>query len=487
MNDSKHNKYDAFAEKWFRTRAACEGQTAVHNAGEKFLPRLADQTDHDYRSYKLRATYFNATGRTLEGLVGMVFRKDMQKTYPPALETIFDDLDLKGNSLDAVAMQTIYDLLQVGRAGILVEYPSVTETPASLADAARANLRPYTTYYPAESILDWRVTRVNNVMQPVMIKLQEYYEIQKNEFEYETQPQIRALLLTEIGYIQRIYRKDIKGVWYQFGDDIVPLIKGEPMPTIPFWAFGAKENCLDLQDPPILDLADLNIAHYRVTADYERGCHFAGLPTPMLAGFVFDENEKVSIGSSTAIVSTDSSANWGFLEFTGQGLGALEKNLLQKESQMAAIGARMLAPEKAGVESAGTLLMRSNGEASVLAALVKLAGENFEQITRFMAMWYGVEGEIEIDMNTDFMPVPMSAQDLDALMKAWQVGGLPKEELFYALKQGEVIRESTSYDDYLLGLEDDAANGTVDMMDDSEDQPDDNTGMMAQIRKKLGL
>jgi hypothetical protein len=324
-------------------------------------------------------------------------------------------------------------------------------------------------------------------MQPVMIKLQEYYEIQKNEFEYETQPQIRALLLTEIGYIQRIYRKDIKGVWYQFGDDIVPLIKGEPMPTIPFWTFGAKENCLDLQDPPILDLADLNIAHYRVTADYERGCHFAGLPTPMLAGFVFDENEKVSIGSSTAIVSTDSSANWGFLEFTGQGLGALEKNLLQKESQMAAIGARMLAPEKAGVESAGTLLMRSNGEASVLAALVKLAGENFEQITRFMAMWYGVEGEIEIDMNTDFMPVPMSAQDLDALMKAWQVGGLPKEELFYALKQGEVIRESTSYDDYLLGLEDDAANGTVDMMDDSEDQPDDNTGMMAQIRKKLGL
>jgi hypothetical protein len=259
------------------------------------------------------------------------------------------------------------------------------------------------------------------------------------------------------------------------------------MSTIPFWAFGAKENCLDLQDPPILDLADLNIAHYRVTADYERGCHFAGLPTPMLAGFVFDENEKVSIGSSTAIVSTDSSANWGFLEFTGQGLGALEKNLLQKESQMAAIGARMLAPEKAGVESAGTLLMRSNGEASVLAALVKLAGENFEQITRFMAMWYGVEGEIEIDMNTDFMPVPMSAQDLDALMKAWQVGGLPKEELFYALKQGEVIRESTTYDDYLLGLEDDAANGTVDMMDDSEDQPDDNTGMMAQIRKKLGL
>jgi hypothetical protein len=118
--------------------------------------------------------------------------------------------------------------------------------------------------------------------------------------------------------------------------------------------------------------------------------------------------------------------------------------------------------------------------------LVQLAGENFEQITRFMAMWYGVEGEIEIDMNTDFMPVPMSAQDLDALMKAWQVGGIPKEELFYALKQGEVIRESTSYDDYLLGLEADATNNMADLPDD-EETPDDNTGVMAQIRSRLGL
>jgi hypothetical protein len=487
MNDSKHSKYEAFAEKWYKTRSACEGQTAVHNAGEKFLPRLSEQTDHDYRNYKMRATYFNATGRTLEGLVGMVFRKEIQKNYPTALEPMFDDMDLKGNSLDAIAMFTITDLLQVGRAGILVEYPSVNETPNSLADAARANLRPYTTYYPAESILDWRITRVNNVMQPVMIKLQETYEIQKNEFEYECKPQIRALLLTDIGYIQRIYRRNEKGDWVQFEGDIIPLMKGQPIPFIPFWAFGAKENSLDLQEPPILDLADLNIAHYRVTADYERGCHFAGLPTPILAGFVFDENEKVSIGASTCITSTDPSAKWGFLEFTGQGLGALEKNLLQKESQMAAIGARMLAPEKAGVESAGTLLMRSNGEASVLAALVELAGENFEQITRFMAAWYGVDGEIELDMNKDFMPVSMTSQELDSLMKAWQVGGIPKEELFYALKQGEVIRESTTYEEYQLGLEADATNSMDGLSTDEPSGADDNTGLMAQIRTRLGL
>lgn len=492
MNDSKHSAYANFAEKWLKTRSACEGQSAVHKAGEKFLPRLSEQTDNDYNNYKLRATYFNACGRTLEGLVGMVFRKEPKVIYPDAMKPIIHDIDLSGNSLEIVAMRTIYDLIQVGRAGILVEYPSVTTAPESAAQAAAQNLRPYTTYYPAESILDWSLERVNNVVQPVMIKLAETYTIKKNPFEFATKEQIRALLLVEgIGYIQQIYRKNDKGDWYQEGADIIPLMNGNPIPFIPFWAFGAKTNSLELQDPPILDLADLNLAHYRVSADYERGCHFAGLPTPVLAGFVFDENEKVAIGSSTAMVSSDPSAKWGFLEFTGQGLGALVENLKLKEGQMAAIGARMLAPEKAGVESAATLEMKITGETSVLAALVNLAGENFEAILRFMAAWYGVnvpDEQLELDLNTDFIPVAMTPQELDSLMKAWQAGGIPQEELFHALKRGEIIRESTTFDDYKLNLEGDNID-SMNGMDTSAapDQSNNDSGVLSQLRTRLGL
>lgn len=488
MNDNKHSGYEAFAEKWAKTRSACEGQTAVHRAGEKFLPRLSEQTDHDYSAYKMRATYFNATGRTLDGLVGMIFRKDMKKTYPTALEPVIKDLDLAGNSLETVAMQTINDILQVGRCGILVEYPKLDFVPESQAQVDALNLRPYTTYYPAESILDWRIERVNNIMQPTMIKLAEKYEIRKNEFESETKDQIRALLLTEGIYLQRIYRKNKKGDWIQEGDDIIPLMRGNPIPFIPFWAFGAKENSLNLQDPPILDLADLNLAHYRVSADYERGCHFAGLPTPILAGFVFNENEKVAIGSTSALVSPDAQANWGFLEFTGQGLGALKENLMQKEAQMAALGSRILAPEKTGVESEGALLIRHSGENSVLSVIVELASENFEAILRFIAEWIGITGDIEIDFNKDFMPVPMTAQQLDSLMKAWQSGGIPQEELFHALKRGEVIRNSTTYDEYMLGIEadtNDSMSGVADV--ELNDQEKANYGLITQIKTRLGL
>jgi hypothetical protein len=51
-----------------------------------YLPALKDQTPDDYKAYIMRADYFNATARTLDGLVGMVFRKEPTVTIPDALK-----------------------------------------------------------------------------------------------------------------------------------------------------------------------------------------------------------------------------------------------------------------------------------------------------------------------------------------------------------------------------------------------------------------
>lgn len=449
MNNT-HAQYEEYAKKWLRTRSACEGQEAVHEQGIEFLPKLAEQKDADYQSYKMRATYFNACGRTLKGLVGMVFRKDPAKKYPTSLQSIMDDIDLSGNSCDTIAMKVLTDVIEAGRIGVLVDHPQVMQEVNSKADASQLNLRPYLTLYEAENILDWRVQKVNNSLQPVMIKLLETYEVSEDILTYECKEQIRLLLLENGVYLQRVYRTNDNGEWEQFGDDIIPMMGTKTLSSIPFWPFGPERNSLDLQQPPILDLADLNLAHYRVNADYERGCHFAGLPTPVLAGFTFGDGESVAIGSTTCMTTTDPNAKWGFLEFTGQGLGALEKNLDKKEHQMAAIGARMLEQQKAGVESEGAMQMRSNGENSVLASLANLVSENFKQIIAFMAQWSGLTvtaDAIEYKLNTDYMPVGMTSQQLAELVKALQANAISFETFFYNLKRGEVISDETTLED----------------------------------------
>ncbi len=37
--------------------------------GERYLPRLEDQTDNEYLAYKARASIFNATARPAHGLL----------------------------------------------------------------------------------------------------------------------------------------------------------------------------------------------------------------------------------------------------------------------------------------------------------------------------------------------------------------------------------------------------------------------------------
>lgn len=440
-----HDDYDGASKKWKRCRDAVAGRDAVHASGELYLPKLPEQEQAEYNAYKLRASYFNATGRTLEGLVGMVFRKPPQVVAPAGLTDIVEDMDLQGTRIADISQDILSDVMEVGRVGYLVEYPSVTEQPASQAAASQKNLRPYASKYPAESIRNWVMARVNNVMQPIVITLTETHSETVDEFSSKSVPQIRALLLTATGYIQRVYRENAKKEWVQIGGDIVPQMKGKALPFIPFYAFGPKANELKIQNAPILDLADLNLDHYRVTADYENICHYSGCPTLLLAGIAVKEGDKVPVGSASAIVTDQADAHGEYIEVDGNNQ-LLEKNLDRKQAQMAAIGARMLAPEKAGVESEGTLLMRSNGENSVLGSIAQLVSHGVSQMLAFMGEWEGVTGEATIQLNTDYVPAGVSPQMLSELTKALQSGAISPETYFYNLERGEMIAPGTDFD-----------------------------------------
>jgi hypothetical protein len=52
---------------WSRARDVLGGEEAVKAAGEKYLVKLASQSDEEYQAYKMRAAFFNATVRTLAG------------------------------------------------------------------------------------------------------------------------------------------------------------------------------------------------------------------------------------------------------------------------------------------------------------------------------------------------------------------------------------------------------------------------------------
>lgn len=437
--DSKHDEYAKALTKWSRCRDAISGQDAVHAGGPRYLPKLSDQTADEYQAYKDRTPWYGATGRTLEGMVGMVFRVDPVLEAPDAFKALTKDITLSGVTLDGVAREGVAEVVGIGRYGLLVEFPKVAEQPTNLAAAAAANLRPYVRAYKAETITNWRIEMRGNRMQPTLVVLKESYEVPVDVYSSEVKTQYRVLMLDEAGrYVQRVFKENADKQWVA-EPDIIPQMNGKALGEIPFYPFGPEKLSLDVQQAPILDLVDLNLSHYRTSADLEHGAHFTGLPTPFIAGVQLQGGEKVRIGSSEAIVANDPAATASYLEFSGQGLGALERLMDRKEGQMAALGARMLAPEKAGVESEGTMAMRHNGEDSVLAGIAKLFAFGITEMCAFMARWAGLSGTIKYTLNTDYLPRGMSAQELTALMSAWQQGGISFQTLFANLQRAEII------------------------------------------------
>src|SRR5574341_686442 len=87
--DTKHKAYEEILAVWERCRDTRAGSDAVKKAGPKYLPPLGSHVSNGmgtegavkYNAYKMRALFFNAVGRTIDGLAGLVFQK------PPEVKT----------------------------------------------------------------------------------------------------------------------------------------------------------------------------------------------------------------------------------------------------------------------------------------------------------------------------------------------------------------------------------------------------------------
>lgn len=448
--NTHHPEYDKMLPKWKRCRDAMNGQDAVHAAGTDYLPRLENQLDPDYNAYKTRAGFFNATWRAISGLVGMVLRQPPIVDVPASVELMLEDISLSGVPLNSFTQTVLEESLGLGRVGILVDSPAIKAVGvATLADAIAQSIRPTMQLYRAESIINWRMERVNNVMSLTLLVLEEDEEVISDEWTSKCEKRWRELALVGGVYRVRMFKRE-NDTDVQVGEDVFPIMHGVVMDFIPFQFIGVDDLTADTDEPPLIDLVDINLAHYRVTADYEHGCHFTALPTAVISGYTkTDPAEKLSIGSANAWVFPDPGATATYLEFSGQGLSALTDNLARKEQQMAILGARMLEPQKKGVETADTASIHRKGEESMLASVAQVVSMGIERALTWLTMWAGAGDAAEFDFNHDFYPAPMSSTMLSTIMYAWQAGmpGFSDQEVFAKLQKGEMISEGTTLEE----------------------------------------
>lgn len=415
------------------------GERAIKEAGERYLPALKGQTNSDYSSYKSRGKFFNATGRTLQGLMGGLFRKPVDVKLPPSVDALRSSIMSTGQDDLTLYRKVAASILKYGRAGLLV-------------DSLEKN-SPYIALYKPQHITNWRTEFIDGREVLTLLVLQETIEEPKADdpFKLVCVGSFRVFRLLENQVEVTVWKADEDGNYIQI-DEKFPKIKGRALDRIPFIFIGADSNTSEVNKPPLLDMAYVNINHWRLSVDYNHGLHFCALPTPWRAGFDSSE-EQVGIGPLQLWEASDYNAKCGYLEFTGQGLVSVSKAMSEDKEDMAVLGARIIEQTRSRVETAEAARIRQSGESGTLIGISNNISDGLTEAMKLVARWIGASEELYVKLSTDFVDSKMEPQEITALLSTLQSGSISLDTFLWNLQQGELLPPDRDIEDEKLKIE----------------------------------
>jgi hypothetical protein len=113
----------------------------------------------------------------------------------------------------------------------------------------------------------------------------------------------------------------------------------------------------------------------------------------------------------------------------------------------------MLEQQPKANETATTVMLRQSGEHATLATVSKAVSAALSRALGWHAWWVGSyepnasSDEPAVALNTDFMDMTLTAQEVQALMAMWQGGGISYETFYYNLQRGEWARPNITVED----------------------------------------
>ncbi|MDJ0952471.1 MAG: DUF4055 domain-containing protein [Acidimicrobiia bacterium] len=429
----RHPDYDRWHKKWRRIRDCIDGSDAVKEKRTEYLPRLTGQSNDEYNAYLKRALFFSVADRTLKAIVGLMTAREPTIEAPDEMRPYFEDIDNQGTSFFELSRWVIEEIVSNGRTGLLIDYP-------------QAGGRAYTVPYIAENILNWNTNPAMRNLEMLVLAEEKFWP-QPNTIHFISRYiEYRLLRIDQDGY----YAGE---VWRRSTADaslgslnrravIEPTVRGERIDIIPFTFFTSEGINTELVKPPMLDIVDVNLSHYRSSADLEHGRHFTALPVPVVTGV--ESDDPLRVGSEQAWVLPPHQAKAYYLEFTGQGLQSLEKALKEKSDQMAIFSTRLMDTSSRGSESPDNVRIRHSSDAANMTRIAEVVENGFNRHYNMIKEMEGIGGPpVKITFNKHFLDPRLPAAELKELVKAFSEGAINEETLIFNLQRGDMMQTDT--------------------------------------------
>lgn len=443
---------------WETVRDVCRGPYAVKQRKHKYLPRLdptntSEENNRRNDDYIRRAVFYAITGHTKNGLIGMAFRRDPTVTIIDKIEYLKTNVNGAGISIYQQAQSVLESVLEVGRDGLYVDYSSDMKGAIILS-------------YRAEDIINWRTERINGRDKLVMVVLRECVE-EPDGFGFKDRIQYRELAMNEGRFVCRVWRNTgpkNTGV-YAVDSEYYPVVQfGGTWDEIPFTFVGAQNNDPTIDESPLLALTEINLGHYRNSADYEDSLFFCGQVQPWISGLTEEwrdwlQENGIALGSRSPILLPKEGSS---------GFNQAQPNMIAKEGMdskrdyMVSLGARLV-EQNSAVKTATQANGDQAASTSVLGICCANVSEAYTQALNWCGKYLGVnDAKASYSISQEFIQKIADSGMLTAIVAAWQSGAIRDGDMIRAMQKLDIIDPESNPNEILDELKNQGPNLTGD-------------------------
>ncbi|MGQ7956502.1 DUF4055 domain-containing protein [Pseudomonas sp. SP16.1] len=440
----------AMREDWAIVDALMGGTKAMREAGETFLPKWPKE---DAKAYKARlglSTLLPAFAETVRNMTGRVFAEPISfgEDVPDEIQGYAENIDRQGNNLQVWAQEFFRSGLARGLCHVLVDYPKA-DGLKTRADEINAGVRPYAIIIQPGQVLGWKSTSQNGEQMLSQFRYMESVEVDdpENGFGVKKIEQIRVLAPGTWQTYRQVDGDNGAKVWTLFEEGATSL------DHIPLATFYTKRTGFMTAEPPLLELAHLNVKHWQSQSDQDNILHIARVPilAVMGAGDMVDETGKtkpfeLTIGTSSATV-LDKDGDMKWVEHTGQAIKAGRESLLDLEDQMRMAGGKLLQKEKQATKTAAQAEEEAAQELSPLQTMAGQFEDCLDQVLQYFAEWRRQKegGHVSVNGNFDIDYAP--EQTLPLLKGMTDSSYLSKETLFKEVQRRGVLNGDLTWEE----------------------------------------
>ena len=422
---------------WGVMAAVTRGTNYIRDLSETYLPQEPREDEDAYRTRVDRSVLSPYTSRLIETAAGAILRKPIQIEGDPYWQELANDIDGLGSNINEYARRALVSSLTYGHSAILVDYPAATEA-RNLAEERAMGRRPYFVHVDAPQIWGWRKeTGTNRLLQ---VRIHDYDVRPLNDFGEEQIEQMRVIYPGKYDL-------------YTLGQDVVEFSAtgGYSLTEIPLVPIYSNRRGLLISQPPLLDIANLNITHYQRQADLIHALHIAAMPTLVLEGWD-DTTGSSTMGVNYAIAMQPGNKAY-YVQADATSFDAQMAELESLASQMSTLGVTKLFGQKFVAESAEAKRIDQAQSNSVLSIISQELESALNQAFAFAAQYVGMEPP-EITIDRDFDYYRLIGQDVAVLTQLNQAGKITDTMLLEILRRGEILPDNVNIEEEADAIED---------------------------------